>query len=89
MVNRFYVFSTKLLTLKLLTLTPTLIEKHILHYRQLYEQLSIKKATSDEMAMALGLHVKGWQRWVYAGIPSAIINFYSKTFVLSLFLKST
>jgi hypothetical protein len=30
------------------------IEKYLLHHRKLYEQLSIKKATSDEMALALG-----------------------------------
>jgi hypothetical protein len=37
-------------------------------YSQLYEQLSMKKATSDEMALDLGLYVKRWQRWSNAGI---------------------
>jgi hypothetical protein len=32
------------------------------------EQLSKKKATSDEMALALGQYVKRWQRWVKAGV---------------------
>jgi hypothetical protein len=32
------------------------------------EQLRMKKATSDEMASALGLYVKRWQRWIKAGI---------------------
>jgi hypothetical protein len=38
------------------------VEKHVLHYRQLCEQLSMKKATSDEMALALAWHVKRWQQ---------------------------
>jgi hypothetical protein len=33
-----------------------MVEKHVLYYRQLYEQLS-KKATSDEMAFDLGQYV--------------------------------
>jgi RNA-directed DNA polymerase len=45
------------------------VEKHVLHYRQLYEQLSIKKATSDEVALALGLYINRWQRWAVAGLP--------------------
>jgi hypothetical protein len=39
------------------------------HYRQLYEQLRKKKATSDEMASILGLYAKRWQRWAVAGLP--------------------
>jgi hypothetical protein len=51
---------------KQLTVAAKTVEKHVLHYRQLYEQLRNKKATSDEMALALGLYVKRWQRWVKA-----------------------
>jgi len=53
---------------KQLTVAAKTVEKHVLHYRQLYEQLRNKKATSDEMALALGQYVKRWQRWVKAGI---------------------
>jgi RNA-directed DNA polymerase len=53
---------------KQLTVAAKTVEKHVLHYRQLYEQLSMKKATSDEMALALGLYVKRWQRWAAAGL---------------------
>ncbi|MFT7007344.1 MAG: hypothetical protein ACJAXJ_001859 [Colwellia sp.] len=51
-----------------LTVAAKTVAKHVLHYRQLYEQLSMKKATSNEMASALGLYVKRWQRWGKAGI---------------------
>jgi hypothetical protein len=44
------------------------------HYRQLYEQLRKKKATSVEMALALGWYVKRWQRWAVAGLASITIN---------------
>ena len=47
---------------------------HVLHIIQLYEQLRIKKATSDEMALALGQYVKRWQRWVAAGLQGFAIN---------------
>jgi hypothetical protein len=53
---------------KQLTVAAKTVEKHVLRYRQLYEQLSMKKATSDEMALALGQYVKRWQRWVKAGV---------------------
>jgi RNA-directed DNA polymerase len=53
---------------KQLTVAAKTVEKHVLHYRQLYEQLSMKKATSDEMALALGQYVKRWQQWVKAGL---------------------
>jgi hypothetical protein len=55
---------------KQLSVAAKTVEKHVVHYRQLYEQLSMKKATSEEMALALGLYVKRWQRWVRAGIGS-------------------
>jgi RNA-directed DNA polymerase len=53
---------------KQLTVAAKTVEKHVLHYRQLYEQLSKKKATSIEMATVLGLYVKRWQRWAAAGL---------------------
>jgi RNA-directed DNA polymerase len=46
---------------KHLTVAAKTVEKHVLHYRQLYEQLRNKKATSDEMALALSLYIKRWQ----------------------------
>jgi len=48
---------------KHLTVATKTAEKHVVHYRQLYEQLRKKKATSVEMDLALGLYVKRWQRW--------------------------
>jgi hypothetical protein len=56
------------------TVAAKTVEKHVVHYRQLYEQLSMKKATSDEMALALGLYVKRWQQWVAAGLADITIN---------------
>jgi RNA-directed DNA polymerase len=58
---------------KQLTVAAKTVEKHVLHYRQLYEPLRMKKTTSDEMASVLGLYVKRWQRWVAAGLPLAAI----------------
>jgi hypothetical protein len=55
-----------------LTVAAKTVEKHVLHYRQLYEQLRMKKATSIEMALALGLYVKRWQRWVAAGVGARV-----------------
>jgi RNA-directed DNA polymerase len=51
-----------------LTVAARTVEKHIFHYRQLYEQLRIKKATSIEMGSVLGLYVTRWQRWAAAGL---------------------
>jgi hypothetical protein len=51
-----------------LRLAQVTTEKHVLHIIQLYEQLRIKKATSNEMADSLGLYVKRWQRWATAGL---------------------
>jgi RNA-directed DNA polymerase len=45
-----------------LSVAAKTVEKHVLHYRQLYEQLRKKKATSIEMASVLGWYVKRWQR---------------------------
>jgi hypothetical protein len=35
---------------------------------------AIKKATSDEIALALGQYVNRWQRWVTAGLAGITIN---------------
>jgi hypothetical protein len=59
---------------KQLTVAAKTVQKHVLHYRQLYELLRKKKATSDEMALALGQYVKRWQRWVVAGLDDKPIN---------------
>jgi hypothetical protein len=47
---------------------------HVLHIIQLYEQLRIKKTTSIEMALSLGLYVKRWQRWVAAWLQGIAIH---------------
>jgi hypothetical protein len=44
------------------------VEKHVLHWHQLYEQQKQKKATSGEMASILDCYVKCWQRWAAAGL---------------------
>jgi RNA-directed DNA polymerase len=59
---------------KRLSVAAKTVEKHVLHHRQLYEQLRMKKATSIEMALALGQYVKRWQRWVAAGLQGIKIN---------------
>jgi RNA-directed DNA polymerase len=62
-----------------LTVAAKTVAKHVLHYRQLYEQLRMKKATSIEMAFALGLYVKRWQRWAAAGLQGIKIGVYEQT----------
>jgi hypothetical protein len=59
-----------------LTVAAKTVEKHVLHHRQLYEQLRMKKATSIEMATVLGLYVKRWQRWAAAGLQDIKIGVY-------------
>jgi hypothetical protein len=49
-----------------LTVAAKTVAKHVLHYRQIYEPLRMRKATSIEIASVLGLYVKRWQRWVAA-----------------------
>jgi RNA-directed DNA polymerase len=66
---------------KQLTVAAKTVEKHVLHYRQLYEQLRKKKATSDEMALALGLYVKRWQRWAAAGLQGIKIDVYERNLI--------
>jgi hypothetical protein len=63
---------------KQLTVAAKTVEKHVLHYGQLYEQLRMKKATSIEMASVLGLYVKRWQRWVAAGLQDIKIGVYEQ-----------
>jgi hypothetical protein len=57
-----------------LTVAAKTVEKHVFHYRQLYAQLRMKKATSIEMATVLGLYVKCWQRWVAVGLQCIAIE---------------
>jgi hypothetical protein len=59
---------------KNLTVAAKTVTKHVLHYRQLYEQLRKKKATSDKMALALGQYVKRWQQSAVAGLAGITIN---------------
>jgi RNA-directed DNA polymerase len=61
-----------------LTVAAKTVEKHVLCYRQLYEQLRKKKATSDEMPLALGQYVKRWQRWAAAGLQGFKIDVYEQ-----------
>jgi RNA-directed DNA polymerase len=63
---------------KQLTVAAKTVEKHVLHYRQLYEQLRKKKATSDEMALILGWYVIRWQRWAAAGLQGIKIGVYEQ-----------
>ncbi len=49
-------------------------EKHAFHIVRLYEQLRIKKATSNEMASTLGLYVTRWQRWADAGLQGIMVD---------------
>jgi hypothetical protein len=57
-----------------LTVAEKTVEKHVLRYRQLYEQLRTIKATSIEMASVLGLYVKRWQRWAAVGLQDIKID---------------
>jgi hypothetical protein len=59
---------------KQLTVAAKTVKKHVLRYRQLYEQLRMKKATSIEMASILGSYVKRWQRWVAARLQGITTN---------------
>jgi RNA-directed DNA polymerase len=59
---------------KRLTVAAKTVVKHVLHYRQLYEQLRKKKATSDEMALILGWYVIRWQRWAAAGLNDSTLD---------------
>jgi hypothetical protein len=52
------------------------VEKHVLHWHQLYEQQKQKKATSEEMTFVLDCYVKRWQRWAAAGLQVITIDFF-------------
>jgi hypothetical protein len=51
-----------------LTVSKKTVEKHVLHWHQLYEQQKQKKATSKEMTFVLDCYVTRWQRWAAAGL---------------------
>lgn len=57
-----------------LTVARKTVEKHVLHWHQLYEQQQQKKATSEEMTFVLDCYVKRWQRWVAAGLQDIKID---------------
>jgi hypothetical protein len=59
---------------KHLTVTAKTLEKHALHYRQFYEQLSVKKASLSKVACSLGRYVKRWQRWSAVGLQLMFIE---------------
>jgi hypothetical protein len=70
-----------------LTVAAKTVEKHVLHTRQLYEQLRMKKATSIEMACVLGLYVKRWQRWVAAGLQGIKIGVFYEPIRYRIYLS--
>jgi len=72
---------------KQLTVAAKTVEKHVLHYRQLYEQLRMKKAISIEMASVLGLYVKRWQRWVAAGLQGIKIGVFYEQIRYRIYLS--
>ena len=57
-----------------LTVARKTVEKHILHWHQLYEQQKKRKATSEEMAFILDRYVVRWQRWAAAGLKGLTIH---------------
>jgi|GEM_PF-2326779 len=59
-----------------LTVAKKTVEKHVLQFSQLYEQLKIKKATSSEMASSLGLYVNRWQRWAATELQGIKLDVY-------------
>jgi RNA-directed DNA polymerase len=72
---------------KNLTVAAKTVTKHVLHYRQLYEKLRMKKATSIEMASVLGLYVTRWQRWVAAGLQGIKINVFYEQIRYRIYLR--
>ena len=61
---------------KRLQLAPITIKKHVKRFNQLYEQQTMKKATSNEMALVLGYYVKRWQCWCTAGLGNIKLETY-------------
>jgi RNA-directed DNA polymerase len=72
---------------KQLTVAAKTVEKHVLHYRQLYEKLRMKKATSIEMASVIGLYVTRWQRWVAAGLQGIKIGVFYEHIRYRIYLR--
>jgi RNA-directed DNA polymerase len=72
---------------KQLTVAAKTVEKHVLHYRQLYEKLRMKKATSIEMASVIGLYVTRWQRWVAAGLQGIKIDVFYEQIRYQIYLR--
>jgi hypothetical protein len=52
-----------------LTVAKKTVEKHFIHWHQLYEQQKQKKATSEEMPFILERYINRWQQWAVAGLP--------------------
>jgi membrane-bound lytic murein transglycosylase len=62
-----------------LTVAKKTVEKHVLHWHQLYEQQKKKKATYEEIAFVLDRYVKRWQRWAAAGLQGIkLCAFYER-----------
>ena len=51
-----------------LTVAKKTVEKHVIHWYQLYEQQKRRKATFEEAASTLDQYVLRWQRWAAAGL---------------------
>ncbi|WP_110338554.1 reverse transcriptase domain-containing protein [Nitrosomonas sp. Nm84] len=54
------------------------IKKHAERIIRLYEQQKTKKATSEEMALVLGLYVKRWRRWCGAKCSFYALSLYRR-----------
>jgi RNA-directed DNA polymerase len=61
------------------------LENHIRRLSRLYEQ----KKHLPNWQILLDDYRRRWVTWVYAGIPSSIINFNKVTYLLRSFLEST
>ena len=57
-----------------MTVAKKTVEKHVIHWYQLYEQQKKRKATSEEAASILDQYVKRWQRWAVAGLQGITID---------------
>jgi hypothetical protein len=60
-----------------LTVAKKAVEKHVLHWHQLYEQQKQKKATSEEMTFDLDCFVTRWRRWAAVGLQCIAIEHYN------------
>ena len=61
-----------------MTVAKKTVEKHVIHWYQLYEQQKKRKATSEEAAFILDQYVKRWQRWAAAGLQGIKIDVYEQ-----------